>query len=665
MGGKSSRQKEPRSGPNVNTGVRCSSTEDVCGMVETASPVFIQQQRLLLDHYNQTVAEKRNQHIQGQYQVRYTQEYQTQGETNQQRIIQSQECLRIIRERREQQKEAERQQRNLEEERQRIDTERQRILLREQHHRKEIKRRIEIVEKVSQWEEVDIQRRLRPIEEERQRKETGIQRRLIEEERQRKETERQQRILEEERQRIDTERQRILLREQHQRKEIKRRIEIVEKVSQWEGVDKQRRLIEEERQRKETEVQRRLIEEERQRKETERQQRILEEERQRIDTERQRILLREQHQRKVVKRRIAIIEEVSQWEEVDIQRRLIEEERQRKETEIQQRLIEEEEEGQRKEAERQKRLLEKEHRQRKELQKHLEEHRKKLLEESRRKLLQDKLPQEKIPVEWEQKNYMKRTMKLHNLAEEHVQLSKTQRKRETYGFLHSAILRNSLAANWDPMPPNKTYVRVPVREDTDEFRTVNNCFKSTTQKGFDVNKIERVQNPFLLGCYILKKLEMENMYGARNVEEKILFRGAFARFIDKNCENNFNWRNVAVSKRNIYGEGFILSPISYFANKYADKETRNKVMFVVRVLVSKVTEAIENMEIPPLLNNRKFSDVLRFDTTKRRDDRVIVKFADNEFYLDYIIHYTVDPELQTKVYTNKNSNEYTVDDDFV
>ncbi|KAJ9582837.1 hypothetical protein L9F63_022796 [Diploptera punctata] len=108
------------------------------------------------------------------------------------------------------------------------------------------------------------------------------------------------------------------------------------------------------------------------------------------------------------------------------------------------------------------------------------------------------------------------------------------------------------------------------------------------------------------------------MYGARNVEEKILFRGTFAKFIDKNCENNFNWRIYTVSKHNKYGEGFTLSPISYISNFSADKEATNKAMFLVRVLVSKVTDASENMEIPPLLNDRNLSNVLRFDTTKKK-----------------------------------------------
>ncbi|KAJ9582838.1 hypothetical protein L9F63_022797 [Diploptera punctata] len=446
---------------------------------------------------------------------------------------------------------------------------------------------------------------------------------------------------------------------------------------------------------READQRQRLLEEEHKWKEAERQRRLLVEEHKQKEVVRQRRLLVEEHKRKEAERQRRLLEEERQRTEAERQRRLLEEERQQKEAERQQKLLEDErrekEQQQKRLEERRKKLLEEQHRQRrlqdecrqkmyneqsfqkensqqtcveKDQHKSSEEHQGTSLDEESLKMFLKEEYQEKIPKEWEQKNYMKGIMKLYNLAEEHVQLSKTQGKHDIPGFLHSAVLRDSLAANWGPMPPDKTYVRVPVQEDTDEFRSVNNCFKATTQKRFVVDKIERVQNPFLLGCYLLKKLEMENMYGARNVEEKILFRGAFAKFIDKNCENNFNWRIYAVSKHNKYGEGFTLSHISYIANFSADKEATNKAMFLVRVLVSKVTDASENMEIPPLLNDRKLSNVLRFDTTKRRDGKMIVKFADNEFYPDYIIHYTVGPELEKKGDKVKNPmHESTMYDD--
>ncbi|KAJ9582841.1 hypothetical protein L9F63_022800 [Diploptera punctata] len=495
------------------------------------------------------------------------------------------------------------------------------------------KERLEQLKEAERWQ--------RLLEEERQRKEAEL-RKLLEEERQLKEAHRQQRLLEQERQRKEAEALRKLLEEERQ----------------WKKVDRQQRLLEEEHQRKEAERMRRLLEEQRQRIEEERQQRLLDEERYRIETERMRRILEEERQRMEAERQERLLKEELREKEEQHQKRLQERREKLLEEQRRRKFLQD---GRRQEIYNEQ-ILQKEKCQqtyiKKEQQKSSEEHQERSLDEESLKMFLKEEYQEKIP-EREQKHYMMGIMNLYTFAEGHMELSKAQGEHDTPvkpGFLHSAVLRDSLTANWDAMPPNKTYVRVPVREDTEEFRTVKNSFKSTTQKRFIVNKIERVQNPFLLGCYLLKKSEMQNMYGVRNVKENVLFRGAFEKFIDKNCEKNFNWRIFAVSKHNKLGEGLTLSPISYIANFCAEREATNKTMFLLRVLVSKVTEASENMEIPPLLNDKNFSNVLRFDTTGRRDGKMIVKFTDNEFYPNYIIHYTVGPELQKKGDKSENLN---------
>jgi len=222
--------------------------------------------------------------------------------------------------------------------------------------------------------------------------------------------------------------------------------------------------------------------------------------------------------------------------------------------------------------------------------------------------------------------------------------------------LHRAVLQHPLAANWDPMPNNSAFIRTNVEQYTQEYNTVLHLFKKTTQKQFKIVKIERVQNPYLLGCYLLKKNEMECLPG-NYVEESRVFHGTQQSNVQSICENNFNWRLHGDSTGNRYGKGVSFSPISYYASHYSDKYAPVKVMFLVRVLISKRTIGNGNMTIPPLITNvYNRNSTERYDTAQKENGHVIVKFCDNEYYPEYLIHYTGTP------FVKKNARNFTYDD---
>jgi len=206
--------------------------------------------------------------------------------------------------------------------------------------------------------------------------------------------------------------------------------------------------------------------------------------------------------------------------------------------------------------------------------------------------------------------------------------------------LHRAVLQHPLAADWDPMPSNSAFITANVEEYTQEYNTVSRLFKSTTQKQFKIVKIERVQNPYLLGCYQLKKNEMECLPG-NYVTESRVFHGTQQSNVQNICENNFNWRLHGESTGNRYGKGVSFSPISCYASHYSDKYASVKVMFLVRVLISKSIIGNGNMTIPPLITNvYNRNRIERYDTAQKEDRQVIVKFCDSEYYPEYLIHYT-------------------------
>jgi poly [ADP-ribose] polymerase 7/11/12/13 len=245
------------------------------------------------------------------------------------------------------------------------------------------------------------------------------------------------------------------------------------------------------------------------------------------------------------------------------------------------------------------------------------------------------------------------------------QLLEEQRKREAIKRaqeqlvpissrpLHKAVLKQPLAASWIPMLSNSAFIKMDVQEYT-EYNTVACLFKQTTQKGFKLVKIERIQNPYLLGCYLLKKDEMACMSGGY-VEERIVFHGTKQSNVDSICENNFNWRLHGNSTGNRYGKGVSFSPISYYASHYSDKRATVKVMFLVRILISNSTVGKGDMTIPPLIGDGYNHNILRYDTAQKENGHVIVKFSDNEYYPEYLIHYTVEPVVK-QYRTNYDNN---------
>lgn len=224
--------------------------------------------------------------------------------------------------------------------------------------------------------------------------------------------------------------------------------------------------------------------------------------------------------------------------------------------------------------------------------------------------------------------------------------------------LHEAVLQQPLAVNWDPMTSNSAFIRIDVKQDAQEYNTVKNLFKGTTKKEFNVIRIERIQNPYLLGCYLLKKNEMQCMPGTYVREERV-FHGTKQSNVKSICENNFDWRLHGDSTGNRYGKGVSFSPISYYASHYSDKNSGMKVMFLVRVLISNITEGHGDMIIPPLISySYNHETTLRYDTSQKENGHVIVKFSDNEYYPEYLIHYTV-----TKVVREKRRH-YNIYDEY-
>ncbi|KAM4523815.1 protein mono-ADP-ribosyltransferase PARP12 isoform 2-T2 [Fundulus diaphanus] len=194
----------------------------------------------------------------------------------------------------------------------------------------------------------------------------------------------------------------------------------------------------------------------------------------------------------------------------------------------------------------------------------------------------------------------------------------------------------SVPDNWDKtqIPPTG-FSRVALPRTSDEFQRLETLF-CTTQRGFDIIKIERIQNKALWEVFQWQKNQMKNNNGGREVEEKQLFHGTNSKYVDAICLNNFDWRICGVNGT-AYGKG------SYFARdaKYSHSYTGDsdvKTMFINRVLVGSYTKGESSYVRPP---SKDGGDINFYDSCVNdvTTPSIFVVFEKHQIYPEYLLQY--------------------------
>jgi len=176
------------------------------------------------------------------------------------------------------------------------------------------------------------------------------------------------------------------------------------------------------------------------------------------------------------------------------------------------------------------------------------------------------------------------------------------------------------------MSRDEEVVLVELSEDSMEYMTVVQNINMTLRNKIDA--VERVQNPYLWGSYVLKKEEYINYLGFGIVSEEKLFHATAKENAYSIVHNNFDWRRT---KRTRYGHGVSFSPSAEYANTYCnEKAGSSRALILARVLVKMATKGHYGTKLPPP----------PFDTTTGKNGKVVVKYADNEFYPEYVLYYT-------------------------
>lgn len=73
-----------------------------------------------------------------------------------------------------------------------------------------------------------------------------------------------------------------------------------------------------------------------------------------------------------------------------------------------------------------------------------------------------------------------------------------------------------------------------------QYENIKALFTRTNKNCFHITNIVKINNPFLLAQYKLKKLEYLERY--KNCEEMKLFHGTMLQNIKTICQTNFDWR---------------------------------------------------------------------------------------------------------------------------
>ncbi|XP_076579028.1 protein mono-ADP-ribosyltransferase PARP12 [Chaetodon auriga] len=190
--------------------------------------------------------------------------------------------------------------------------------------------------------------------------------------------------------------------------------------------------------------------------------------------------------------------------------------------------------------------------------------------------------------------------------------------------------------HWDKTQiPQTGSKRVSLQRSSDEYKEIEALF-CKTMRGFDIVKIERIQNKGLWEVFQWQKTQMKNNNGVRNVTEKRLFHGTDSKYVDVICHTNFDWR-ICGTHGTAFGKG------SYFARdaKYSHNYTGDsdvKSMFISRLLVGDYTKGSPEYRRPP---SKDGGDINFFDSCV--DDimnpSIYVVFEKHQIYPEYLLQY--------------------------
>ncbi|KAM3587496.1 uncharacterized protein V6R79_006982 [Siganus canaliculatus] len=210
-----------------------------------------------------------------------------------------------------------------------------------------------------------------------------------------------------------------------------------------------------------------------------------------------------------------------------------------------------------------------------------------------------------------------------------VQIKRSQKRTSAPGQF-------AVPDHWDKTQiPQTGFKRISLQCSSQEYKEIELLF-SQTMRGFDIVRLERIQNKILWESFQLKKTQMKNNNNGRDVTEKKLFHGTGNEFVDTICHTNFDWR-ICGTHGTVYGKGSYFARDAKYSNSYtSDSNVRS--MFVARVLVGDYTTGSSSYVRPP---SKDGGNINLFDSCVDRvhDPSIYVVFETHQIYPEYLLQY--------------------------
>ncbi|XP_010163290.1 protein mono-ADP-ribosyltransferase PARP14, partial [Antrostomus carolinensis] len=193
-----------------------------------------------------------------------------------------------------------------------------------------------------------------------------------------------------------------------------------------------------------------------------------------------------------------------------------------------------------------------------------------------------------------------------------------------------------LPKHWEDMQ-NERVKLVNLKPSSQEYLDVQNKF-SKTCPSFVIEKIERIQNPFLWQTYQIKKNSLSTMNKNQN-NEKLLFHGTAVSSLNTINYNGFN-RGFAGKNAASIGKGtYFAVDASYSAqDTYSRPDTNGKrYMYLARVLTGQYCAGSGGLITPPPKNPADPTDMYDSVVDNVKNPTMFVVFSDIQAYPEHLI----------------------------
>ncbi|NXW86314.1 PAR14 polymerase, partial [Alopecoenas beccarii] len=195
-----------------------------------------------------------------------------------------------------------------------------------------------------------------------------------------------------------------------------------------------------------------------------------------------------------------------------------------------------------------------------------------------------------------------------------------------------------LPATWDDMQNQRLKI-VELKPETREYRDVQERFLKTCPS-FRIEKIERIQNPFLWKAYQIKKCGMDKRNSNRN-NERLLFHGTNKESLDMINNHGFNRSYAGIHAANFGNGTYFAVNANYSAHDtYSRPDVDGKKrMYLARVLVGEYGLGTKGSIVPAAKNASDPTDRFDSSTDNINQPSMFIIFNDIQAYPEYLISF--------------------------